>query len=81
MLFESNGSVRSYILNRPKKLNALDTTMLGLLRPKIQVSRVAFAYITRTETTPVGMERIFALWFGCWEGRWTCLLCWRGCWR
>lgn len=41
-MFESNGSVRSYILNRPKKLNALDATMLGLLKPKIQVSRVAF---------------------------------------
>ncbi|KAF9652921.1 3-hydroxyisobutyryl-coenzyme A hydrolase [Thelephora ganbajun] len=36
VLFESNGSVRSYILNRPKKLNALDITMLGLLKPKIQ---------------------------------------------
>lgn len=36
VLFESMGSVRSYILNRPEKLNALDTTMLGLLKPKIQ---------------------------------------------
>ena len=79
MLFESNGSVCSYTLNRPKKLNALDATMLGLLKPKIQVGRVAFGSITRAEIIPEGMERVFTLWSGCWEGRWTRLLCWRGC--
>lgn len=79
MLFESNGSVRSYILNRPKKLNALDKTMLGLLKPKIEVGRVACAYITRSETTATGMERVFTLRFGCWQGGWACLLCWRRC--
>ena len=77
MLFESNGSVRSYILNRPKKLNALDTSMLRLLKPKIQVGQVAFASITYTEILPEGMERVFPLWFGCREGRWTGVLCWR----
>jgi hypothetical protein len=64
VLFESNGSVRSYTLNRPQKLNALDKNMLGLLKPKIEVGRVACAYITCSEATPVGMERVFALWFG-----------------
>ena len=35
--FESNMALRTYVLNRPKKLNALDETMLGLLRPQIEV--------------------------------------------
>ncbi|EAU88738.2 3-hydroxyisobutyryl-Coenzyme A hydrolase isoform 1 [Coprinopsis cinerea okayama7 len=35
VLFESNKSIRKFILNRPNKLNALDTPMLELLRPKI----------------------------------------------
>ena len=37
MKFESRGSSRTYILNRPAKLNALDENMLLLLRPKIEV--------------------------------------------
>ena len=77
MLFESNGSVRSYILNRPKKLNALDTSMLRLLKPKIQVSQAAFVSITYTETISKGVERVFTLRFGRWEGRWTRILRWR----
>ncbi|KAI5119940.1 hypothetical protein M0805_002129 [Coniferiporia weirii] len=36
VLFEANGSVRRYILNRPKQLNALDELMIDSLRPKIQ---------------------------------------------
>ncbi|OCH92106.1 3-hydroxyisobutyryl-coenzyme A hydrolase [Obba rivulosa] len=36
VLFESIGCLRKYILNRPKKLNALDDAMLGILRPKIE---------------------------------------------
>ncbi|KAF9469221.1 3-hydroxyisobutyryl-coenzyme A hydrolase [Collybia nuda] len=36
VLFESNLAVRTYILNRPLKLNALDEPMLTLLRPKIE---------------------------------------------
>ncbi|KAF4614630.1 hypothetical protein D9613_003181 [Agrocybe pediades] len=36
VLFESNSSVRTYLLNRPSKLNALDDSMLSLLRPKIE---------------------------------------------
>ncbi|KIM49385.1 hypothetical protein M413DRAFT_438570 [Hebeloma cylindrosporum] len=34
--FESNSSLRTYILNRPSKLNALDEPMLSALRPKIE---------------------------------------------
>jgi 3-hydroxyisobutyryl-CoA hydrolase len=49
VLFESNGSVRSYILNRPLKLNALDMTMLGLLKPKIQVRYIASGSISHTK--------------------------------
>ncbi|GLB34782.1 putative enoyl-CoA hydratase isomerase family protein [Lyophyllum shimeji] len=36
VLFESNLAMRTYILNRPLKLNALDEAMLDLLRPKIE---------------------------------------------
>ncbi|KLO19153.1 3-hydroxyisobutyryl-coenzyme A hydrolase [Schizopora paradoxa] len=36
VLFEENGSIRRYILNRPKKLNALDEPMINLLRPKLE---------------------------------------------
>ncbi|KAF5380983.1 hypothetical protein D9615_004116 [Tricholomella constricta] len=36
VIFESNLAVRTYILNRPLKLNALDEPMLALLRPKIE---------------------------------------------
>ncbi|KAJ7137776.1 3-hydroxyisobutyryl-CoA hydrolase [Mycena epipterygia] len=34
--FESTLALRTYALNRPKKLNALDDDMLNLLRPKIE---------------------------------------------
>lgn len=37
MLFESNLATRTYILNRPLKLNALNGEMLQMLRPKIEV--------------------------------------------
>ncbi|KAI0362452.1 3-hydroxyisobutyryl-coenzyme A hydrolase [Trametes cingulata] len=36
VLFESNGVVRTYVLNRAKKLNALNEPMLNLLRPQIE---------------------------------------------
>ncbi|TFK30064.1 3-hydroxyisobutyryl-coenzyme A hydrolase isoform 1 [Coprinopsis marcescibilis] len=34
--FESNNSLRTFVLNRPSKLNALDQSMLTALRPKIE---------------------------------------------
>ncbi|KAJ7074090.1 3-hydroxyisobutyryl-coenzyme A hydrolase isoform 1 [Mycena amicta] len=34
--FESTLALRNYILNRPKKLNALNNEMLDILRPKIE---------------------------------------------
>lgn len=77
MLFESNGSVRSYILNRPKKLNALDITMLGLLKPKIKVGNIAPGFTLHAEIILEGVEPVFALWFGRRERRWACILCWR----
>lgn len=40
VMFESNLALRTYVLNRPQKLNALDEPMLGMLRPKIEVSLV-----------------------------------------
>ncbi|KAJ8700053.1 3-hydroxyisobutyryl-CoA hydrolase [Pleurotus ostreatus] len=36
VLFESKLAMRKYTLNRPEKLNALDESMLDLLRPKIE---------------------------------------------
>lgn len=38
--FESVSSLRTYILNRPEKLNALDDQMLSILRPKIEVLNI-----------------------------------------
>ena len=35
--FESVSALRTFTLNRPKKLNALDEQMLSILRPKIEV--------------------------------------------
>ncbi|KAF8911054.1 3-hydroxyisobutyryl-CoA hydrolase [Gymnopilus junonius] len=36
VLFESNSTLRAYVLNRPLKLNALNDSMLSALRPKIE---------------------------------------------
>ncbi|KAI0957747.1 hypothetical protein AcW1_006038 [Taiwanofungus camphoratus] len=36
VLFKSDGCLRTYILNRPKKLNALDESMIDTIRPKIE---------------------------------------------
>jgi hypothetical protein len=35
--FETNLALRSYVLNRPKKLNALDESMITLLRKQVEV--------------------------------------------
>jgi 3-hydroxyisobutyryl-CoA hydrolase len=37
VLFETNLALRNYILNRPKKLNALDESMITLLRSQVEV--------------------------------------------
>ncbi|EKM55322.1 uncharacterized protein PHACADRAFT_255858 [Phanerochaete carnosa HHB-10118-sp] len=36
VVFETVGQLRKYVLNRPQKLNALDTPMLKLLRPYVE---------------------------------------------
>ncbi|KAI0093896.1 3-hydroxyisobutyryl-coenzyme A hydrolase [Irpex rosettiformis] len=36
VLFETVGQVKKYTLNRPRKLNSLDTSMLNLLRPYVE---------------------------------------------
>lgn len=37
VLFETNLALRSFKLNRPKKLNALDGSMINLLRKEVEV--------------------------------------------
>jgi hypothetical protein len=37
VLFESNGATRTYVLNRASKLNALNSDMLKLMRPQLEV--------------------------------------------
>jgi hypothetical protein len=76
--FESNSSLRTYILNRPLKLNALDEPMLSALRPKIEVClnnplnepgqrKVFFLW-------PLGMECFRSLRDNRWEGDGPCVL-------
>ncbi|OAX40266.1 ClpP/crotonase [Rhizopogon vinicolor AM-OR11-026] len=36
VLFESNGATRTFVLNRPKKLNALNTDMIKLMGPQLE---------------------------------------------
>ena len=38
VLFQSNGCARTYVLNRAKKLNALNSEMINSLRPQLNVS-------------------------------------------
>jgi hypothetical protein len=38
VLFQSNGCARTYVLNRAKKLNALNSEMINALRPQLDVS-------------------------------------------
>jgi len=38
VLFEKVGEVKKYILNREKKLNAVDDTMVNLIKEKASVS-------------------------------------------
>ena len=39
---ESVLSMRNYVLNRPAKLNSLNTEMLEQLRPKLEVGRLSY---------------------------------------
>lgn len=78
VLFESNLSVRTYILNRPKKLNALDEPMLNILKPKIEVRACTKFPISRAyliESDSLGMEQVRALWSNSWDRGWTSVLC------
>lgn len=55
MLFDSEFALRTYILNRPKKLNALDDDMLHTLRPKIEVRTMNVEF--STYVLPAGLIR------------------------
>ncbi|KAG9318647.1 ClpP/crotonase-like domain-containing protein [Chiua virens] len=37
VLFQSNGCARTYVLNRASKLNALNSEMINLLRPQLEI--------------------------------------------
>lgn len=56
VLFESNLASRTYALNRPAKLNALDDHMLNLLRPKIEVYTISYLLTFLNHMFIQGME-------------------------
>ena len=55
VLFENVGQIRKYILNRPKKLNALNESMLNILRPQIEVSLSLVLISVRSGAPTAGM--------------------------
>lgn len=78
--FETNLALRSYALNRPKKLNALDESMIALLRQQVEVKiycRTIQSY--RLNFYTLGMESISTDRNGGWYRNWSCLLRWRRC--
>lgn len=76
--FRSNLAIRTYVLNRPEKLNALNSYMLAILRPKIEVnsaeSRGADQLFTHV-ILPKGMGGFRSLRYDSCHWEWTGLLC------
>lgn len=78
--FESNLALRCYALNRPTKLNALDESMIALLRNQVEVrDRESTARFQLTQLGSSGMGPVLTHRNDRWNRSWTCILCWGRC--
>ena len=70
---ESVLSMRNYVLNRPAKLNSLNTEMLEQLRPKIEVGRLSYVRGGNSHCC-AGVEPIGYCLDNCGDWHWSCVL-------